>query len=200
MSVLPPPALVLASTSVYRRRLLERLQVPFSCIAPQTDETPLPGETAEILASRLSDAKALSVSIQHPASYVLGSDQVAALSSTILGKPGTAAKAEEQLQSCSGQSVRFFTAVSLACHGRIIARRCVPSTVRFRCLSSTEINDYVRREEPLDCAGSFRWEALGISLFTALESNDPTALEGLPLIATCTMLKNAGIDILKSTT
>ncbi|WOJ94169.1 nucleoside triphosphate pyrophosphatase [Congregibacter variabilis] len=199
MTDLSHHTLILASTSPYRRRLLERLEIAFSCIAPETDETPLPGEAPDALARRLGDAKALAVSAQFPDSYVLGSDQVASLSSAILGKPGSIVKAEEQLRRCSGQSVRFFTAVSLAHQGVTIASRCVVTRVRFRTLSDAEVADYVRREEPLDCAGSFRWEGLGICLFTALESDDPTALEGLPLIATCDMLKSTNINILKTT-
>ncbi|EED33015.1 septum formation protein Maf [gamma proteobacterium NOR5-3] len=192
--------LILASTSPYRRRLLERLEIPFTCEAPETDETPLTGEPPDELACRLGDAKALAVSASHPGAYVLGSDQVAALSSTLLGKPGTIAAAQNQLRRCSGQSVDFFTAVSLAHQGAIVARRSVHTAVRFRSLSSDEITDYVQREEPLDCAGSFRWEGLGICLFSALHSNDPTALEGLPLIATCDMLISIGVYPLKTTT
>lgn len=198
MTELSHKALILASTSPYRRRLLERLEVPFTCEAPNTDETPLPGETPDALARRLGDAKALAISRLHPDAYVLGSDQVAALSSSVLGKPGTIARAKEQLRRCSGQSVRFFTALSMAHQGAIVAQCCVPTTVKFRMLADIEISDYIRREEPLDCAGSFRWEGLGISLFTALESDDPTALEGLPLIATCEMLNTIKLNPLKT--
>ncbi|WP_439107336.1 Maf family protein [Congregibacter sp.] len=185
--------LVLASTSPYRRRLLERLQIPFSCVDSKTDETPEPGERPESLAQRLGDGKALAVATQYPEFFVLGSDQVASTAGQLLGKPGTVPAAENQLRLCSGQSVIFFTAVSLARGNKVIARRCVQTTVKFRHLSDSQVAEYVDRERPLDCAGSFRWEGLGICLFRALESSDPTALEGLPLIATCDILKDAGI-------
>ena len=196
----PPTALplILASTSPYRRRLLERLGLAFCCVAPETDETPGLNEAPEGLARRLSDAKALAVSSAHPDALVIGGDQVAALLSRhanegFLGKPGSIARAEEQLGRCSGRRVEFYTAVSLACNDAILAQRCVPTTVTFRTLSAAQISAYVVRDQPLDCAGSFRWEGLGISLFSAISSDDPTALEGLPLIATCDMLQSAGV-------
>ncbi|MFT4768684.1 MAG: septum formation protein [Glaciecola sp.] len=199
MSLLSHTPLILASTSPYRRRLLERLELAFTCAAPETDETPRPGEAPDALACRLGDAKALAVAALHPESVVLGSDQVAALPSMILGKPGSFSVAQQQLRLCSGQSVEFYTAVSLAQRDTVIAQRCVRTTVRFRSLANAEIIDYVRRDEPLDCAGSFRWEGLGICLFKSLESDDPTALEGLPLIATCDMLRSVGLYPLKTT-
>ena len=190
--------LILASTSKYRRGLLERLAVPFSCADPKTDETANDNESPETLARRLGDAKALAISVLYPEAIVIGSDQVAALSSRRLGKPGSVTAAEAQLRLCSGQTVHFFTAVSFARSGHIVAQRCVPTTVKFRELSDPEIADYVQREQPLDCAGSFRWEGLGICLFTALESDDPTALEGLPLIAVCDELRKMELNPLNS--
>ncbi|MFK8042894.1 Maf family protein [Congregibacter sp.] len=190
--------LILASTSLYRRRLLERLAIPFSCVDPETDETADKDESPEALARRLGDAKALAVSNMYPDAIVIGSDQVAARSTQRMGKPGSVPAAEAQLRLCSGQTIHFFTAVSFARNGHVVAQRCVPTTVRFRELSAAEISDYVQREQPLDCAGSFRWEGLGICLFTSLESDDPTALEGLPLIATCDELKKLEINPLKT--
>lgn len=198
MMKLSDPALILASTSPYRRQLLERLQVPFSCVAPKTDESPYLDEAPEDLARRLADQKALDVSKLHPDALVLGSDQVPALGAQTMNKPGSIELAEEQLRQSSGQSVRFYTAVTLVHNASIMEQRCVLTIVKFRHLSQSQITDYVRRERPLDCAGSFRWEGLGISLFTALQSDDPTALEGLPLIATCDMLTEYGVNILKT--
>ena len=191
--------LVLASTSRYRRSLLERLQLPFRCQAPEVDERALPGETPEALARRLAAEKARAVSEQQPAALVLGSDQVASLDGQCLGKPGDAATARAQLLASRGRSVRFHTAVSIALKGLEVDSCCVDTLVRFRDLSPPQIDDYVAREQPFDCAGSFRWEALGIALFTSLESPDPTALEGLPLIETVTMLERQGFKVLKTT-
>ncbi|WP_439100868.1 Maf family protein [Congregibacter sp.] len=196
MDTITAPSLILASTSPYRKRLLERLALPFHCVSPETDETPRVDEPPEALAGRLADAKALAVSRSHPNAAVLGSDQVAALGTVLLGKPGSICAAQEQLGRCSGQSVSFYTAVTLARSGEVVARRCVPTVVRFRTLTDHQIAQYVDRERPLDCAGSFRWEGLGICLFTALESTDPTALEGLPLIATCDLLSAQGVAAL----
>ncbi|WP_238549413.1 Maf family protein [Congregibacter litoralis] len=190
--------LILASTSPYRKRLLERLGIPFQCVSPETDETPRKNEPPEALAARLADAKALAVSESHPLAIVLGSDQVAARGEILLGKPGSIAAAQKQLALCSGESVSFYTAVSLARGGKVIARHCVPTLVTFRALTDRQIAEYVDRERPLDCAGSFRWEGLGICLFTALESTDPTALEGLPLIATCDLLNSQQLGVLQN--
>ncbi len=189
--------IVLASTSRYRVALLQRLGLRFRQAAPETDETPLPGESPAALAERLAVAKAQSVAARHPAALVIGSDQVAALGKRILGKPGTLAAAREQLSVSSGRDLRFYTAVALACAGRgLLLRRVVPFTVAFRTLSEQEIEDYLRREQPFDCAGSFRWEGLGIALFRSLRGEDPTALEGLPLIALCELLREAGVEVL----
>jgi septum formation protein len=192
------PRLILASTSRYRRTLLERLQLPFVCIAPGVDETAAIDEMPEALARRLSGEKALAVSARHSQALVLGSDQVATLDATVMHKPGSRQRAIEQLTRCNGQSAIFYTAVTLARDNVIIDQRCVESTVVFRALSTAAITDYVDRDQPLDCAGSFRWEGLGISLFKALRSDDPTALEGLPLIATCDMLEKSQLNILKT--
>lgn len=194
--------LILASTSPYRRRLLERLGLTFTCVPPRTDESPGLDEHPDALARRLSDAKARAVSVIHPDAIVIGSDQVAALPDdgrgnkdnySLLGKPGTPAVAREQLQRCAGKSVEFYTGVSLAHNDLVLEQRCVITRVTFRNVSCAQISAYVERDQPLDCAGSFRWEGLGISLFTAISSADPTALEGLPLISTCSMLENIGI-------
>lgn len=199
MSKLSHTALILASTSPYRRALLERLQIPFTCVDPKTNESPKVSEAPDRLARRLADEKALAVSALHPDALVLGSDQVAALDGQFMSKPGSIDLAEEQLRRSSGRSVCFYTAVSLAKNANVMGQRCVETVVTFRHLSDTEITDYVLRERPLDCAGSFRWEGLGICLFSALESDDPTALEGLPLIASCDLLKNNDVSLLKTT-
>ena len=188
-------ALVLASTSRYRADLLARLGLPFTQEAPGVDEAPLPGEAPDVLAPRLAAAKALAVAQRRPGALVIGSDQVAVLDGAALGKPGTAAAAEAQLARASGRSVEFLTAVALADAGRGCVGRALDRTrVRFRTLSTDEIRRYVAREQPLDCAGSFRSEALGVALFESIETRDPAALVGLPLIELCRMLREAGVD------
>jgi septum formation protein len=189
------PPLILASTSRYRRELLERLRLPFECIAPGVDETPQPGETPAALAERLALAKAQAIAVQHPGAVVIGSDQVADLNGQAIGKPHTHARAVAQLQAMRGQAVVFQTAVAVVRRDRGHARTVrVPVTVRFRDLSDAEIEHYLRTEQPYDCAGSARSEALGIALLDAIESDDPTALIGLPLIRTCALLREAGLD------
>jgi septum formation protein len=187
------PGLVLASTSVYRRALLERLGLPFITLRPETDETPLPDETPQTLAERLARAKAEAV-LAHVAddAWVIGSDQVAELDGRPLGKPGSEAAAVAQLQSMSGRDVRFFTALCIAGAGGRRLPAIDISTVRFRRLRMDEIERYVARERPLDCAGSFKSEGLGIALFDEIDNRDPTALIGLPLIATARLLREAG--------
>lgn len=192
-------SLVLASTSPYRQRLLERLQLPFTTARPDTDETPLPGEEAQPLARRLAQAKCCSVSRAVPGALVLGSDQTASIDGGLLHKPGGFDAAFTQLQRCSGRQVVFHTAVSLCVDERLVDTACVATTVGFRRLSDREIQRYLALDEPYDCAGSFRWEGIGISLFRALRSDDPTALEGLPLIAVAGMLRARGLDPLRST-
>ncbi len=190
------PSLILASTSIYRRGLLERLGLPFTVARPDTDETPLPGEPPQALAERLALAKA-EVVLAGAAddTWVIGSDQVAELDGRPLGKPGRHAAAVAQLQSMSGREVRFLTALCLAGpDGRRLQALDI-TTVRFRRLSDDEIERYIAREQPLDCAGSFKSEGLGIALFEEIDNRDPTALIGLPMIATVRLLREAGFVV-----
>jgi len=189
------PALILGSTSRYRRELLERLRLPFAVHAPDVDETPLAGEAPSALAQRLALAKARAVSAAHPDAVVIGSDQVADLDGSPIGKPGTHARAVEQLRSMRGRSIVFQTAVAVVRGSTgYVGTALAPVTVRFRDLSDTEIEHYLRTEQPYDCAGSAKCETLGIALLEAIDSDDPTALVGLPLIRTCALLRAAGID------
>jgi len=193
MSTRPP--LILGSTSRYRRELLERLRLPFEVHAPDVDETPLPGETPAALAQRLALAKAHAVSTTHPDAVVIGSDQVADLDGQPIGKPGTHERAVAQLRAMRGRSVVFQTAVAVVCRATgYEGTALVPITVRFRDLDDAEIEHYLRTEQPYDCAGSAKCETLGIALLDAIESDDPTALVGLPLIRTSALLRAAGID------
>lgn len=190
--------LILASTSRYRRELLERLRLPFEVVSPGVDETPQPQETPARLAARLALAKAQAVAALHPDAVVIGSDQVADLDGAPIGKPGSHSRAVEQLRTMSGRRVVFQTAVAVVCatsgyRGEALA----PVTVRFRTLSDAEIEHYLHTEQPYDCAGSARSESLGIALLDAIESDDPTALVGLPLIRTSALLRAAGIDPLR---
>ena len=195
MSESPTPrALVLGSTSRYRRELLTRFRLPFDIASPDVDETPQPGETPAALALRLALAKAHAVAAQHPQAIVIGSDQVADLHGQPLGKPLVHDKAVAQLRAMSGQSMLFHTAVAVVCRatGFAQADTAVVRTV-FRTLSDAEIERYLRAEEPYDCAGSAKSEGLGITLLEAIESDDPTALIGLPLIRTARLLRAAGV-------
>ncbi|MDA8454570.1 Maf family nucleotide pyrophosphatase [Acidovorax sp. GBBC 3334] len=186
--------LVLGSTSRYRRELLSRLALPFDVAAPEVDETPRAGESPCDLALRLARAKAQAVAHHHPEAVVIGSDQVADLAGSPLGKPGTHERAVEQLRRMRGQTVVFQTAVTVACQATgFEATDIAPVEVRFRDLSDAEIERYLRAEQPYDCAGSAKSEGLGISLLDAIVSDDPTALVGLPLIRTCRMLRAAGL-------
>ena len=188
-------ALILASTSRYRRELLARLRLPFEVHAPDVDESPQPGEAPAALAVRLALAKARAVSAAHPNAVVIGSDQVADLDGEPIGKPGTHERAVAQLQRMRGRSVVFHTAVAVVCEASGFAGSAlVPVTVRLRDLSNAEIERYLRTEQPYDCAGSAKCETLGIALLDAIVSDDPTALVGLPLIRTCALLRQAGID------
>jgi septum formation protein len=187
--------LILASTSVYRRELLERLRLPFDTARPETDETPQPGEPPRALALRLAEAKALAVAPKRPGAWVLGSDQVAELDGRPLGKPGGFEAAATQLASMSGREVVFHTGLCLARAGDAARVECDRTVVRLRTLGADEIARYLDAEQPFDCAGSFRSEGLGIVLFDAIESVDPTALIGLPLIATARLLRSAGFQL-----
>ena len=192
--------LILASTSPYRRALLERLGLDFECVPPGSDETPRRGESSSSLAQRLAYAKANAIARKNPGALVIGSDQVASLGDQLLGKPGDMETATRQLQQSSGRSVLFHTAVCLANSQGRANTVTVESRVDFRELEDVEIENYLRREQPFDCAGSFKCEGQGIALFERLESEDPTALEGLPLIATAQLLRAAGMDPLQSPT
>jgi len=189
------PSLILGSTSRYRRELLERLRLPFKVRSPEVDETPRDGEAPAALALRLALAKAHAVAAQAPDAVVIGSDQVADLDGTPVGKPGNHERAVAQLRSMRGKSIVFQTAVAVVCRQTgFEASALVPVQVRFRELSDGEIEHYLRAEQPYDCAGSAKSEGLGIALLTAIESDDPTALIGLPLIRTAELLRQAGID------
>ncbi|MCC4621251.1 Maf family nucleotide pyrophosphatase [Xanthomonas cassavae CFBP 4642] len=185
------PPLILASTSVYRRALLGRLQLEFSTARPEVDEQAQPGERPAALASRLAAEKAAAVAAGAPDAWVIGSDQVADLDGEALGKPGSLARARAQLGAMAGRVVRFHTAVSLAGpHGSFHALDL--TEVQLRPLTPDDIARYLAAESALDCAGSFRCEGLGISLFDAIRTSDPTALIGLPLIALARLLRQAG--------
>ncbi|WP_318377639.1 nucleoside triphosphate pyrophosphatase [Enterobacter sp.] len=182
--------LVLASTSPYRRALLEKIGVPFECAAPGVDETPKAGETPRQLVLRLAQAKAQSLAERYPAHLIIGSDQVCVLDGEITGKPLTEENAYRQLMKARGSIVTFYTGLALynSATGHL-QTECEPFDVHFRHLSEQEIGDYLRKERPLNCAGSFKSEGLGITLFERLEGRDPNTLVGLPLIALCQMLR-----------
>ena len=187
--------LILGSTSVYRRELLGRLNIPFTVESPDLDETPVPGEAPAALACRLALAKAL-----FPDFVVIGSDQVADLDGQALGKPGTHERAVAQLRQMRGKTVVFQTAVAVVCkNGSFCQQALAPVRVTFRALDDAEIETYLRLEQPYDCAGSAKSEGLGIILLQSIENDDPTALVGLPLIRTSQMLRAAGIQLLGST-
>ncbi|HUO79206.1 MAG TPA: Maf family nucleotide pyrophosphatase [Steroidobacteraceae bacterium] len=189
--------LILASTSPYRRELLARLRLPFSVEAPGVEEARLAGEAGAGLAARLARAKAAAVAARHPGAVVIGSDQVAECQGRVLGKPHTAARARDQLAEASGATVLFHTAVALVhADGATVETHTDLTRVRFRRLGADEIARYVALDEPLDCAGSFRAEALGVALFEAVESEDPTGLVGLPLIWVAAALRRAGLSAL----
>lgn len=197
-----PAPLILASTSRYRRELLLRLRWPFTCEAPEVDETPADGESPAQLAVRLARAKAGAVARQHPEAIVIGSDQVADLDGEPIGKPGTHDRAVAQLRRLQGREVVFHTAVCvIGAHDpdrdrRHVVTENVPVRVVFRPLDDTTIETYLRLETPYDCAGSAKCETLGIALLQALHSDDPTALVGLPLIRTTALLREVGLDVL----
>jgi septum formation protein len=189
--------IVLGSSSPYRRELLSRLRLPFEVAVPDVDESPHARETPRDLALRLALAKARAVATQHPTAAVIGSDQVADLQGEPLGKPGDHERAVAQLRRMSGRVVVFQTAVAVVCTQTGFEQvDLAPVKVTFRNLDNEEIESYLRAEKPYDCAGSARSEGLGIALLQAIESDDPTALVGLPLIRTCRMLRAAGVPIL----
>jgi len=196
LSLPASPRVILASTSLYRRDLLARLRLAFDWEAPGCDEQPLAGETADALAGRLARLKAMTVAQRRPGHIVIGSDQVAVRGEEILGKPGTVERCAEQLRRCSGSEVTFLTAVHVldGLHGR--AESHLDRTrVLFRRLDDAEIDRYVAADRPLDCAGGFKVESLGIALFDRVESEDPTALTGLPLVWLSGALRRAGIPV-----
>lgn len=186
--------LILASTSIYRRELLERLRIPFEVISPRVNETPLAGENTLDLALRLAKAKAAAVAKEHPDAWVIGSDQVADLCGAAIGKPGNFERAMAQLQLMRGATVTFHTALCLI-RGDVDTTLSIPTEVKFRKLSDDALKAYLLAEEPYDCAGSAKSEGLGISLLEAIKSDDPTALIGLPLIALSGLLRDAGFEI-----
>ena len=194
MSSSKNPALILASTSRYRRELLERLRISFEVISPKVDESPLAGESTLDLALRLAHAKAAAVAQQYPDAWVIGSDQVADLCGAAIGKPGNYERALAQLQLMRGSTVTFQTALCLM-KGVTQTTVCVPTEVTFRKLPDSDLEAYLLAEEPYDCAGSAKSEGLGISLLESVKSDDPTALIGLPLIALTGLLRDAGFVI-----
>ncbi|UNP90150.1 Maf family nucleotide pyrophosphatase [Aeromonas encheleia] len=188
--------LILASTSRYRKALLEKLGLPFQCASPAVDETALPGESAEVLVARLAHAKASAIASQHKQGLIIGSDQVCVCDGRILGKPGTVEKAVAQLMAAQGRSVTFYTGLCVldAASGQV-EQLVEPFTVHFRSLDEAAIRRYVEAELPLDCAGSFKCEGLGIVLFRGLEGRDPNALIGLPLIGLIELLGLHGLAL-----
>ncbi|WOG25770.1 Maf family protein [Endozoicomonas sp. 8E] len=187
--------IILASSSPYRKSLLARLNLTFECHSPDIDETPVEGESAEMLTQRLAREKADILKAQYPEHLIIASDQAAQLNNTVLGKPGTEQQAIEQLLKCNGQSVTFYTSLCLLnTQTDQYQLDVVPYTVHFRTLKRVEVENYIKKEKPLDCAGSFKCEGLGISLFSRMEGDDPNSLIGLPLIQLNHMLINEGIN------
>lgn len=191
------PPLILASTSPFRRELLTRLGLPFETANPAVDESALPGESPEATALRLSEAKARAVAQKHPDALIIGSDQIACLDGQVFGKPGNHANAVKQLQTMRGKRVNFFTGLCLlnAATGKAHLRGA-PTFVTFRNLSDNEIENYLRKEQPYNCAGSAKSEGLGIAVIAKMEGEDPNALIGLPLIALCDLLRLENVGIL----
>ena len=185
--------LILASSSRYRHELLARLGLPFTAISPDIDETPLPGEQPAELALRLSAAKARKIAADHPGTLIIGSDQVAALNGSPIGKPGSFERAQDQLRQLSGQVVEFHSGLCLT-NGQRQETADVVTQCRFRSLSQAEIDAYLLREQPFDTTGSAKAEGLGIALMDGMQSDDPTAIIGLPLIALSRMLRSFGIN------
>ena len=186
----PQGGLLLASSSKYRKQLLERLGLPFISKSPEVDETPHPDETPKLLVTRLAEAKARALAAEYQNHLIIGSDQVACVDEKILGKPGTQERATEQLAQLSGKTVHFYTSLALlnSATGQLQLAMDV-TQVDFRSLEDVEISAYVAREQPLDCAGSFKSEGLGVALFERIRTEDPAALIGLPLVRLCGMLR-----------
>lgn len=190
------PTIVLASTSPFRRELLARLGLAFETANPRTDEAPLPDETPQSMALRLSEAKARAIQQDFPDALIIGSDQVAIHDQQVFGKPGTHRRAIEQLQALRGKTVNFFTGICLLNSATGTSQlRAVPTLVTFRDLTDDEIERYLQREQPYNCAGAAKSEGLGIALLSRIEGDDPNALIGLPLIALCDMLRAEGVAI-----
>ncbi|MNO53151.1 Maf-like protein YceF [compost metagenome] len=188
--------LILASTSRYRKALLEKLGLPFQCASPEVDESPLAGESADTLVSRLAHAKASAIARQHDQGLIIGSDQVCVCDGRILGKPGTVDNAVEQLMMAQGKSITFYTGLCVLDAANGQAEQLVePFTVHFRSLDEAALRRYVAAELPLDCAGSFKCEGMGIMLFKGLEGRDPNALIGLPLIGLIELLAHHGLNL-----
>ncbi|WP_312630885.1 Maf family protein [Pantoea piersonii] len=190
-----PVSILLASTSPFRQALLGKLGLPFITAAPEVDEKPHAGEDAETLVTRLAVAKAQALAADYPDSWIIGSDQVCVLNGAITGKPHTPARAFAQLRQASGNAITFYTGLALY-HPRSqrLLQCCEPFVVHFRPLSDEEIRTYIEKEQPLQCAGSFKSEGMGICLFERLEGRDPNTLVGLPLIALNSMLRTVGIN------
>jgi len=198
MDIKAEPPLVLASSSIYRRQLLSKLQLEFKSANPNIDESQQLGESAEELVIRLAQEKALALTPSHKKHLIIGSDQVAVVDGKILTKPGDKHAASQQLQQSSGNTVTFLT--GLCVHNSKTGRTqtsCEHFSVKFLMLSPEQIENYLTKEEPYDCAGSFKSEGLGISLFESMHGDDPNTLIGLPLIALCRMLRNEGVEPLK---
>lgn len=189
--------LLLASSSRYRKELLQRLRIPFDCASPDIDETPLTGEDASAYVVRLAKQKAAALASRWPEHWIIGSDQTCVLNGRICGKPGTAEKAQAQLLQASGQRVTFLTGLCLRSPTGEEFSLCEPFHVQFRELSATLVERYIALEQPLDCAGSFKVEGLGITLFSALEGRDSNSLIGLPMIGLTDLMLQAGLQPLQ---
>ncbi|MEJ2453607.1 MAG: Maf family nucleotide pyrophosphatase [Candidatus Thiodiazotropha sp.] len=193
----PHLPLILASSSPYRREVLSRLGVEFGSVSPEIDESPRDNEQPEELVRRLAEEKARAVAISHPEALIIGSDQVATLEDRVLGKPGTHERAVEQLTQASGKRVTFQTGLCLLnSESGSLQVCCEPYHVKFRELTAEEIDHYLSKEQPYNCAGAFKSEGLGVCLFERMEGDDPTSLIGLPLIKLVDMLRNEGLDVL----
>lgn len=189
--------LVLASSSPFRKALLEKLHLTFECASPDINETPLADETIEAMVKRLAEAKAHALASSYPDSLIIGSDQSASLHGNVLHKPGNFETAFEQLKAASGESITFYTGLCLLnSRTHQFTTLCDPYVVTFRTLSDTEINNYLKLEQPFNCAGSFKSEGLGISLFESMRGDDPNSLIGLPLIQLCRLLKAEGMPVI----